>query len=181
MLNLSVWGQIFIYTNTLGLFDEVNDAVRERFRVIYFPYKFVLPSSPNYNPEDPFQKPMIENVLDNFIDLPVKMINLMIHYYYKGEVAKPMSIKRKEEELICEVDDVAGFLDKKCKFKAGKNIEGRHLWTAYKEDGGTLSFPHFKSRMKNKGFDYKRVKVDGQSLYGFGGIFLDIEEPDDIE
>ena len=90
-------GQMFIDTNTLGLFDEVNDAVRERFRVLHFPYKFVSPSSPNYNPEDPFQKPLIENVLGRYEDLPVKMINLMIHYYYKEEVEKPDSIKRKEK------------------------------------------------------------------------------------
>ena len=40
----------------------------------------------------------------------------------------------------------------------------------YRESGGELKTSQFKRRMKSKGYEYKKVSVCGQKVYGYMGI-----------
>lgn len=66
-------------------------------------------------------------------------------------------------------DDVAEFL-KVCKYEKFKNSEGHHLWYSYRMFGGNLGLSDFKKKMTEKGFNHKKVKVNGKCKTGFQGV-----------
>ena len=161
-------GQIFIDTNTLGTFDEVDQPLRDRLEVIPFPYRFIAPDHPERDPENVSQKDLIENVLDNYECIPVKMINLMIHYFQQPKPNVPVSVSSAKRSLIASIDDVEQFLMQCTRGKG--NSEGKEMHREYRESGGELKTSEFKRRMKNKGYEYKKVSVCGQKVYGYMGI-----------
>ena len=161
-------GQIFIDTNTLGTFDEVDQPLRDRLEVIPFPYRFIAPDHPERDPENVSQKDLIENVLDNYECIPVKMINLMIYYFQQPKPNVPVSVSSAKRSLIASIDDVEQFLMQCTRGKG--NSEGKEMHREYRESGGELKTSQFKRRMKSKGYEYKKVSVCGQKVYGYMGI-----------
>ena len=50
------------------------------------------------------------------------------------------------------------------------NSEGKEMYREYRDSGGELKTSQFKIRMKSKGYEYKKVSVCGQKVYGYMGI-----------
>ena len=172
-------GPIYIDTNTLGTFDEVDQPLKQRLEVLHFPYRFIKESDTEYDPKNQYHKKLIENVLDTFEDCDVKMINLMLHYYYTAEPEMPKSTMVARQNLIGSIDDVEQFLQI-CTIGKG-NTEGRELYREYVANGGELKMREFKLRMKSKGHEYKRVSIYGSKVHGYKGVRFGDENNDDTE
>lgn len=176
--NFQVKGQVFIDTNTLGEFDEVDDPIKNRLEVLPFPYTFVDTSKRPVNPNNPYERPMVKDVLP--AEYGLKCMNLMLYYYYQPKPELPQSISVAHDALIHEIDDVAKFLSI-CKQGNAYKCEGRNLYNAYKDQGGELTFKDFKVRMEHRGYAYKKVKISGVSVYGYQGVsFAQYEDTDEV-
>jgi phage/plasmid-associated DNA primase len=167
-------GQLYIDTNTLGTFDEVDQPLRERLQVLHFPYRFIAKDHSEYNPKNPYHKLLIPNVLDKYENTNVKMMNLMLHYHYKCAPEMPKSVELARKYLIGSIDDVEQFLQI-CTIGSG-NSEGKELWREYKDNGGELKQPQFKERMKDKGYEYKKVSIFGSKVYGYNGVRFGVND-----
>ena len=163
-------GQIYIDTNTLGTFDEVDQPLRDRLEVLHFPYRYIRRDNPDYDPDNPYQKLLIENVLENILNCEAKMMNLMLHYHGLDKPLMPQSIILAKNNLISSIDDVEQFIARCSK---GVNSEFKEMYQEYRGGGGELGMKQFKTRMKNKGYEYKKVRLgEHTTVYGFHGIHL---------
>ena len=167
-------GQIYIDTNTLGTFDEVDQPLKERLQVLHFPYRFIAKTHSEYNPKNPYHKLLIPNVLDKYENTNVKMMNLMLHYHYKCAPEMPKSVELARKYLIGSIDDVEQFLQI-CTIGGG-NSEGKELYREYVANGGELKMAQFKERMKDKGYGYKKVSIFGSKVYGYKGVSFGVND-----
>ena len=148
--------------------------------MLHFPYRFIKETHEDYNPKNPFHKILIPDVLNNYENCNVKMINLMLHYFYEVEPEMPKSVSLAKRCLIGSIDDVEQFLQL-CTFGAG-NSEGKELYHEYVKYGGELKIKAFRERMKDKGYEYKKVSIFGSKVHGYKGVrFGEGDNADDPE
>ena len=166
-------GQLYIDTNTLGTFDEVDQPLKERLSVLHFPYRFIAENHAEYDKKNKYHKKLIPNVLECYTDTNVKMMNLMLHYYYKEMPEMPESVIIARKYLIGSIDDVEQFLQI-CTHEG--NSEGKEFYREYVANGGALKMPQFKERMKAKGYEYKRVSIYNSKVWGYQGVSFGTED-----
>lgn len=168
-------GQLYIDTNTLGTFDEVDQPLRDRLQVLHFPYRFLDKNDKEYNPKNPYHKILIPNVLNSFVDCNIKMMNLMLHYHYKYTSAPeiPKSVELARKYLIGSIDDVEQFLQI-CTNQG--NSEGKELYREYVANGGELKMKQFKERMNDKGYKYKKVSINCSKVWGYMNVRFGVDD-----
>ena len=86
----------------------------------------------------------------------------------------PKSVESARKYLIGSIDDVEQFLQI-CTI-GGCNSEGKELYREYVANGGDLKMGQFKERMKDKGYEYKRVSIFGSKVYGYQGVTFGIDD-----
>ena len=175
IINFNVKGQIWIDTNDMGEFDNVDQALVNRMDVLEFPYTF----KENPNPKNIYEKQLIPDVLNNVKDYHLKFMNLMLYYYNQPKPEIPQSILDIKLKVLHSVDDVAKFISN-CNTGDNYKCEARELFNAYKQDGGTVAQKQFKNRIESLGFAYKKIKIEGRVVWGYTGIKYgeDVEDVD---
>jgi len=171
IINFVVKGQIWIDTNSMGEFDNVDQALINRMDVIEFPYTF----KENPDPNNEYEKKLINNVFENIPDYHLKFMNLMLYYYNQPKPIIPQSVLDIKKKVLHDVDDVSKFVSK-CNTGYNYKCEARELFYAFKNDGGVGEQKQFRNRIESLGFTYKKIKIEGKVVWGYWGIKYGGEE-----
>lgn len=176
VVNFIVKGQIWIDTNSMGEFDNVDQALVNRMDIMDFPYTF----KENPDPNNIYEKQLVPDVLNGIKDYHLKFMNLMLYYYNQARPEIPQSILDIKKKVLHSVDDVAKFIST-CNTGCKYRCEARELFNTFKQDGGSGDQKQFKNRIESLGFEYKKIRIEGRIVWGYIGIKYDNEDPEDPE
>jgi len=176
---------VFVSCNEPPTVDETNDAIRNRFRFIHFPFTFVE------NPSRGFERKIDVNLKDK-IDNETEYRDIMISYLL-DILHKNQDIKKIKEPAKCNLftntyfdnnSDVANFLEKYFTITddSKDKIRPNELYQMFSADGDykKLSTVKFASGLKSA--NIKKEKINGSLYYvGIKKKTINEEDSDDSE
>lgn len=172
---------VFVSCNEPPTVDETNEAIRNRFRFIHFPFTFVE------NPTRPYERKIDVNLkdkIDNELEYRDSMISYLLHLLHKNQ-----DIKKIKEPAKCNTftktyfdnnADVSNFLEKYFTITDDPKdrVRPNELFQMFSSDGDykKLSTVKFSSGLKSA--NIKKEKING-SLYYVGIKKKNNEDDDD--
>jgi putative DNA primase/helicase len=161
---------IFVSCNKQPAVDETNEAIRNRFRFIHFPFTFVD------NPTRKHERPLNVNLKEQ-IDNDIMYRNTMIAYllqlvsenYDTKKIKEPIKCKEFTESYFDNNDDISNFLEKYFEITEDPKdrIRPADIFQLYSSDGDykKLSTVKFADGLKACNIDKHKIKG---SMYYFG-------------
>jgi P4 family phage/plasmid primase-like protien len=129
---------MFISCNKQPAVDETNEAIRNRFRFIHFPFTFVN------KPKRKFERPINIELKDQ-IEKNTELRDIFINYilylvsqdYDKQHIIEPEECIVFTNKYFDDNDDVGGFLEKYFIITEDENdrIKAKDLYELYNDDG----------------------------------------------
>jgi putative DNA primase/helicase len=170
---------MFISCNKQPTVDETNEAIRNRFRFIHFPFTFVN------KPKRKFER-QINTELKDDIEKNTELRDIFIHYllYLVSQDYDKQHIKEPEECIVFtnkyfdDNNDVGAFLDKYFIITddVKDKIRSKDIYDMYIEDGDFKKMSTVKFAECIKGNNIERVK--NVNMYYVGLKKKDIVEGD---
>jgi putative DNA primase/helicase len=183
---------IFISCNKQPTVDETNEAIKNRFRFIHFPFTFVD------NPTKPFERKIdveLKDSIDNDTEYRDTMICYLLHLvsqdYSKKKIKEPVKSTEFTKEYFNDNNDVGLFIEKYFTTdETYKNSEGKEvpykvksseLFNLYNQDGEykKITSVKFAEALKNNNINKKRLP-EGCFYIGLKRIPEPEKKPDDL-
>jgi putative DNA primase/helicase len=159
---------MFISCNKQPRVDETNEAIKNRFRFIHFPFTFVD------NPKKEFER-QINTELKDDIEKDNEYRDTLISYllylvsqdYDTQKIKEPAKCKEFTDLYFEDNNDVGNFLQKY--FEITNDGKDRYrpttLFDLYKQDGDFAYMSHIKFGEGLKANNIKKVKIKGALYY----------------
>jgi P4 family phage/plasmid primase-like protien len=176
---------MFISCNKQPRVDETNEAIRNRFRFIHFPFTFVD------NPKKNFERKLDVGLKDAIEDdnqyrdtLISYLLHLVSQDYDLDKIKEPTKCKEFTNLYFEDNNDVGNFLEKH--FEITDDSKDKHrpttLFDLYKQDGDFAYMSHIKFGEALKANNIKKVKVKGAIYYtGIKKKILDDDNDDETK
>ena len=151
---------LFISCNKQPTVDETNEAIKNRFRFIHFPFTFVD------NPSKSFERKIdveLKDLIDNDTTHRDTMISYLLHLVSQDYSIKKIKEPKKSTEFTKEYfndnNDVGLFLDKYFVDDESSKIKSSELFDLYNQDGEykKISTIKFAEALKNNNINKKRL------------------------
>lgn len=161
---------IFVSCNKQPAVEETNEAIRNRFRFIHFPFTFID------NPTRKHERALNVNLKEE-IDNDIKYRNTMIAYllqlvsqnYDTQKIKEPEKCKEFTKTYFDNNDDISNFLEKYFEIteEAKDRIRPTDIYDLYTTDGDYKKLSPVKFADGLKACNIEKHKIRG-SMYYFG-------------
>jgi len=159
---------MFISCNKQPRVDETNEAIKNRFRFIHFPFTFVD------NPKKPFER-QINTELKDDIDrdneyrdtLVCYLLHLVSQDFDTQKIKEPTKCVEFTELYFEDNNDIGNYLQKYFEItdKSEDKYRPTTLYDLYKQDGDFAYMSHVKFGEGLKANNIKKVKIKGALYY----------------
>jgi putative DNA primase/helicase len=170
---------MFISCNKQPTVDETNEAIKNRFRFIHFPFTFVDEPSKSYERKIDVE---LKDCIDNDTLYRDTMIAYLLHLVSQDYSIKKIKEPKKSSEFTKEYfndnNDVGLFLEKYFTSDDASKIKSSELFDLYNQDGEykKINSVKFAEALKNNNVVKKRLTT---GCYYFGLKRKVIVESDD--
>lgn len=168
----------FLQCNKKPKVDNVDDAIKNRFKIVNFPYSFVL------NPKEPHEKQIDINLKSEMDQSWYNEFMLMLIETYeniKGRIKEPEEVKNNLDEYLKDSNFLKKWLDDTFDYTTSKKdcFKSIELLARFNESGGIkLSSVKFSEFMKMNKIPTRNL---GGSIYYYGLVEKQMtEEEQDI-
>jgi P4 family phage/plasmid primase-like protien len=159
---------MFVSCNKQPRVDETNEAIRNRFRFIHFPFTFVD------NPSKTFERQLDVELKDNIekdFEYRDTMISYLLHLvsqdYDTNKIKEPTKCKEFTNLYFEDNNDVGNYLQKY--FEITDDGKDKHrpttLYDLYKQDGDFAYLSHIKFGEALKSNNIRKIKINGATYY----------------
>jgi P4 family phage/plasmid primase-like protien len=159
---------MFISCNKQPRVDETNEAIRNRFRFIHFPFTFVD------NPKKSFERKLnveLKDDIDKGTDYRDTLISYLLHLvsqdYDTSKIQEPIKCKEFTNLYFEDNNDVGNYLQKY--FIITDEGTDKHrpttLYDLYKQDGDFAYMSHVKFAEALKTNNIRKTKINGSTYY----------------
>lgn len=161
---------IFVSCNKQPAVDETNEAIRNRFRFIHFPFTFVD------NPKKKHERELNVNLkeeIDNDVKYRDTMIAYLLHLvsqnYDSQKIKEPAKCKEFTKAYFDNNDDISNFLEKYFEITEDPKdrIRPADIYDMYITDGDFKRLSTVKFADGLKSCNIEKHKING-SMYYFG-------------
>ena len=171
---------MFISCNKQPRVDETNEAIRNRFRFIHFPFTFVD------NPTKTFERKLdveLKDNIDNDTLYRDTMISYLLHLvsqdYDTQKIKEPAKCKEFTNLYFEDNNDVGNYLQKY--FEITDDAKDKHrpttLYELYKTDGDYAYMSHVKFGEALKTNNIRKTRINGSTYYtGLKKKVIDIDD-----
>lgn len=173
---------MFVSCNKQPSIDETNEAIRNRFRFIHFPFTFVE------NPSKSFERQLDVDLKDK-IENDTKYRDTMICYLLElitinqdiKKISEPEKCKAFTADYFDNENDVGNFIEKYFERTEDKKdrIRPNELYSLYMADGEYKNLSTVKFSYGLKSMNIERIKISGSKWYV--GLKKKIIEDDETE
>lgn len=176
---------IFVSCNKQPAVDETNEAIRNRFRFIHFPFTFVdNPSKKHERPLDANLKDLIDNNTIYRDTMIAYLLHLVSQNYDTQKIKEPAKCTEFTKTYFDNNDDISNFLEKYFEVTEDNKdrIRPADIFQMYSTDGDYKKLSTVKFADGLKACNIDKHKING-SMYYFGlkkkVIVEDIDEEND--
>jgi P4 family phage/plasmid primase-like protien len=164
---------MFVSCNKQPSIDETNDAIRNRFRFIHFPFTFVE------NPTKSFERQLNVDLKDN-IESDTRYRDVMICYLLEllttnkniKKINEPEKCKAFTKDYFDNEDDIGNFIEKyfeRVVYNDGTSnlhkIRPSELFSLYNADGEYKRISNVKFAYGLKAMNINSTKISGSKWY----------------
>jgi putative DNA primase/helicase len=159
---------MFVSCNNQPRVDETNEAIRNRFRFIHFPFTFVEePTKPNERPLDATLKDRIEQDNEYRDTLVSYLLHLVSQDYDIKKIKEPTKCTEFTSLYFEDNDDVGNFIQKYFDItdETSDRYRPTELYELYKRDGDFPNISLTKFGKGIKGANIKKIRSGGSTFY----------------
>ena len=159
---------MFISCNKQPTVDETNEAIKNRFRFIHFPFTFVDQPSKSFERKIDVE---LKDSIDNDTIYRDTMICYLLHLvsqdYSTKKIKEPKKSTEFTKEYFNDNNDVGLFLEKYFTMDETSKIKSSELFDLYNQDGEykKITSVKFAEALKNNNINKKRLPA-GCYYYG---------------
>ena len=175
---------MFVSCNRQPSIDEMNDAIKNRFRFIHFPFTFVdKPKKIHERLIDPTLKDSI-NTDDELRDAFIMYLLYIVSQDYSTEkIKEPAKCVAFKDDYFNENNDIGNFIEKYFDITDDENdkIRGADLYRMYTEDGDFKKMSGVKFSDGLKMNNIVKKKTEGNISYIGLKKKVVVEEPSSLD
>jgi putative DNA primase/helicase len=151
---------MFISCNKQPTVDETNEAIKNRFRFIHFPFTFVDEPTKSFERKIDVE---LKDLIDNDTEHRDTMISYLLHLvsqdYSKKKIKEPKKSTEFTKEYFNDNNDVGLFIEKYFTIDEASKIKSSELFDMYNRDGEykKMTSVKFAEALKNNNINKKRV------------------------
>jgi len=151
---------MFISCNKQPTVDETNEAIKNRFRFIHFPFTFVDEPTKSYERKiDVELKDLIDNDTEHRDTMICYLLHLVSQDYSKKKIKEPKKSTEFTKEYFNDNNDVGLFLEKYFTMDEAFKIKASEIFDMYNRDGEykKMTSVKFAEALKNNNINKKRL------------------------